>query len=828
MITPTFYTFHGSPGTPYDFYPIEMIFIQAKWKGFIRYTQSMPEITHAKNEFPIAMGYSYGCIDALKVAAKNEEIKALVLISPYVHNTKTSLLKKLIAVAPGIGRKILEKKAPEAIDDFLIKSSYPDAPTEGYLKYGENLKNAKLLQASLWEKKDRDTEVLGYINQLKERKIPILILWGKEDQTSSYAEQIKPLVDRLPMAQLCEIQGGHALSYTQTAKVIENLADFCRSEIKKVFIGAKVRELQKKEEDEYDYLNPETPFGKYEGNHKLNNVSAFMYQHLKKNRKTSILSWAHPTHLEMWKNKELSLLPHSSISVEDLDYLVGKIAAGLKAQGIEKGDRIIIFIPMSLYLYSAMFAVQKIGAIAVFLDSWARRDQMGVAVDVVKPKAIISVERAFDYLDNIPQIKEIPIRIVAAAHEKKYTITLEELMLTDDYAQATPVESEHTALITFTTGSSGTPKGADRSHRFLASQHYALNRHLPYEKGDADLPAFPIFSLNNLAAGVTTVIPAFDVGTPSEDDAKIILEQFKQTKTTCTTLSPSLFRTLYNYCLDNEITLDEMKRIVTGGAPVGRDDIASMKKVAPSAEILVLYGSTEVEPMAHIEAEQMLREDPQDKDPKYVSDGVNVGRFDEGLEVKFIHIIKESLEIKEDSEWSKIEVPKGHVGEILVSGEHVCERYYNNPEATLKTKIRDHQGKIWHRTGDLGRLDEKGDLWLVGRVHNAINRAGSYIFPVRAEFVMNKSTKIKRAAYLGIQDETLGEKTVAVCEFDKSIAENENKTAEALKEVRELLDYNGIIVDHLISYHSIPMDARHHSKVEYKKLRESLKEEGLL
>ncbi len=825
MISPTFYTFHGSPGTPYDFYPLEMLFINASWKNYIRYTEKKPTVIQSQKEYPIALGYSYGCIDALISAAQDENIKALILISPFTHNTKTSLIKKLIAVAPGIGAKILAKKAPEAIDEFLIKSSYPDLPTEGYKKYGEHLKNPKLLQASLWEKKDRDAQVIQAIDLLNQRSIPTMIIWGESDQTSTYEEQIKPLTDKIINCQLVKIKGGHALSYTQTAQVAKTIANFCKEKIKKVFISDKVRTLQKQEENEFNYTSPEKPFGKYKGEHKLNNVSAFMYQHLEKNKDTSILTWAHPTHLKMWREGELPLLPHNSISVEDLDFLVGKIAAGLKNLGVEKGDRIIIFIPMSLYLYSAMFAVQKLGAIAVFLDSWARRDQMGVAVDVVKPKAIISVERAFDYLDNIPEIKAIPIRVVAAAHEKEYTATLEDLMMTDDYAMAAPVESEHTALITFTTGSSGTPKGADRSHRFLASQHYALNRHLPYQSGDADLPAFPIFSLNNLAAGVTTVIPAFDVGTPAEDDAKIILEQFKQTNTTCTTLSPSLFRTVYNYCIEKGITLDYLKRVVTGGAPVGRDDIVAMKKVAPQAEILVLYGSTEVEPMAHIEAKQMLEEDPMEHDPKYVSEGVNVGHFDEGLDVKFIRIIKDALEVKSDEQWNEIEVSKGEVGEILVSGEHVCERYYNNEEATVKTKIRDHLGKVWHRTGDLGRMDEKGDLWLVGRVHNAINRQGQYVFPVRAEFVMNKCERIKRAAYLGIEDATLGEKTVAIAEISNEFKEQRESI---LNELAELLEYNGIVVDHLIEVDHIPMDPRHHSKVEYPKLREEILEKKLV
>ena len=192
----------------------------------------------------------------------------------------------------------------------------------------------------------------------------------------------------------------------------------------------------------------------------------------------------------------------------------------------------------------------------------------------------------------------------------------------ENYCPVAPVEKEHTALITFTTGSSGTPKGADRTHRFLAAQHYALNRHLPYVEGDVDLPVFPIFSLNNLAAGVNTVIPAIDVGTPSDRDSLILMAQMKSQNVTCVTLSPGLLNGLSKYCLDNKITLPGLRRIITGGAPVSRDDTKRIKSVCPNAEILILYGSTEVEPMGHISASEMLNlKTRADEDAEWVDEG---------------------------------------------------------------------------------------------------------------------------------------------------------------------------------------------------------------
>jgi acyl-CoA synthetase (AMP-forming)/AMP-acid ligase II/pimeloyl-ACP methyl ester carboxylesterase len=826
MMTPHFITFHGSPGTPYDFEPLKRAIVQAKWDGFIRYTETAPEVQTSKSKFTIAIGFSYGCTEAIHFAAKNKNVDALILIAPYLHPGKQSLLKKLIVVLPVIGTAILNGKKEDVINEFVTKSASPVQAPSYYLEYAEHLKNPQLLKAAVWEKKEQASELKESLENLKQRNISIHTIYGKQDQTSAYNDQIAPLLKEYQTTIEIIENAGHALPYTHVAETAKSIGAFVRSQIKAKAISPKVKESQKAEMSKFNYLTPEKKFGYHPNEHELNNVSSFMYHHLNKDKNLDILSWVHPNRLKDWDPNSPFGLPHDSINVEDLDLLVGKIAAGLQKMGIEKNDKVVIFIPMSLYLYASMFAVQKIGAVAVFLDSWARRDQMGLAVEVVNPKAIISVELAFDYLKEVERIQQIPLKIVAADHKEQYSETLENLMTTDDYAKACPVESEHTALITFTTGSSGTPKGADRSHRFLAAQHYALNRHLPYSEGDADLPAFPIFSLNNLAAGVKTVIPAFDVGSPKDKDPIIMLKQFEETGTTCATLSPSLLRALYNYCLTEGITLTFLKRIVTGGAPVSAEDVEKMKQVAPKAEVLVLYGSTEVEPMAHIEAQEMMKDkkEQESQDSRFVPDGVNVGKFDSGLAVKYLKINKGPIKVTNDEDWSLLEVQHGEVGEIIVAGEHVCEKYFNNEEATLATKVRDNQGRTWHRTGDLGRVDENGNLWLVGRVHNAIDRDGTYLFPVRAEFVIKKAKGVKQAAFLGVPDKELGEKTVAVF----SLQEGEYNKEEVLTEVRDLLKFNSIVVDQITHTEEIPMDPRHHSKVEYGILRKELQEKSVI
>jgi olefin beta-lactone synthetase len=567
--------------------------------------------------------------------------------------------------------------------------------------------------------------------------------------------------------------------------------------------------------------------GYYSGAHRGNNVYSFLEDHVRNIPDRVVLRWARPDALKslvMAGLKPGDLIPHDSITVRQMHDLICRTASGFQDLGLRCGDRVILFVPMSLPLYVSMFALQMIGAIPVFLDSWARRSQLGVSAKVVTPKAIISFEKAFELCATVPELAGIPIQISLSMpgvpSTRARTARLEELMRHPKLAEPVAVEQEHTALVTFTTGSSGDPKGANRTHRFLAAQHYALDECIPYEADDADLPVFPIFSLNNLAAGVTTVIPAFDIGTPGELDPQILLAQLASCGVTCTTLSPSLYNRLSNYCLENGVTLDRLRRVVTGGAPISRDNIIAMQKVAPRADNWVLFGSTEAEPMAHIEGREMINQKTRaQEDPEWVDDGVNVGRMAEGLSYRFLKIHKGPIEIRSGADWKDLEVAKGEVGELIVAGEHVCRDYYNNEEAFKRAKVLDENSVVWHRTGDLGRLDEEGFLWIVGRVHNAIQRSGRYVFPVRAEMILRKLPSVSLAAYLGVPDSEKGEKTVCVVVLrEDGIQENIKVEAEILR----IMEKNGMPVDQVVFRAKIPLDSRHHSKVEYDVLRAEL------
>lgn len=557
--------------------------------------------------------------------------------------------------------------------------------------------------------------------------------------------------------------------------------------------------------------------GYYPGKNIKNNVSYFLETQSNKNQKKPMFYWVNPAEISG------NLFNHQSMSYKEFTTITSRIASGYINLGIKHGDRVILFVPMTVNLYLAMSALQRIGAIPVFLDSWTRHIHMGTAIQQVQPKAIISFEKAFMLLSGISDL--IPMKISVGPTTNNYTASLEELMQNTSQSPIFPAEQEDTALITFTTGSSGVPKGADRSHRFLAAQHYALRECIPYQENDIDLPIFPVFSLNNIASGISTVLPAIDIGTPKSSDSQILLSQIKNCNVNSATLSPSIFNNLANHCLENNLEIPQLKRVVTGGAPISRSNIVNFKTIAKNAAIVVLYGSTEVEPISQIKDNELLSiKSHEDKDEEWVDEGVNVGHIVKGLKYKLIKIDKNSIKINSQKDWKQIEIQSGDVGELIVSGEHVCQKYYKNQDAFERAKIVDVNGTIWHRTGDLVRIDKDGYFWIVGRVHNAIKRNGTYLFPVRAEVVLKKLSFVIQAAYLGIPDSKLGEQAVvAIVPKDKTIIQNK-ATKKLEVKIRNVLSKNNLPVDSIVFLESIPMDPRHHSKVEYTQLRKQITE----
>ena len=481
---------------------------------------------------------------------------------------------------------------------------------------------------------------------------------------------------------------------------------------------------------------------------------------------------------------------------------VDRASVGLRRLGLAPGDRAIVMIPMSIDLYVALLAVLKIGAVAVFVDPWIGKKQIAAFAAFAEPRAWLGIPKThiLRLLDG--RLRTIPLTVTTGQRLGPLPArrTLAELEADPGDGHVQPVEAEAPALVTFTSGSSGEPKGANRTHRFLLAQHRALAAEFPAKEGDVDMPMFPVFALNNLASGVPSVVPAMDFRRVDQVDAARVLQQMKTHGVTTCTASPPFFDRL---AAQREKGLP-LRRILTGGAPVSDAQLRAWERAFPETEILVAYGSTEAEPVAHVSAKERLEAVNVDH-PK--TPGFCAGRPVERVRAKVIRIHEGPVELGE-SGWTGWELPRGEIGELIVTGDHVCKDYYRNERAVRENKIVDSSGTVWHRMGDTGSLDPERRFWIAGRVHSTIRRGGELVHPQLVEQVaLGDDPRIRR---LGVVE--MGGRVVLVIETGAG--------DDLRSDVAARLVAAGLAVDEIrVTAEPLPVDPRHNSKIDYGKLR---------
>jgi acyl-CoA synthetase (AMP-forming)/AMP-acid ligase II len=262
--------------------------------------------------------------------------------------------------------------------------------------------------------------------------------------------------------------------------------------------------------------------------------------------------------------------------------------------------------------------------------------------------------------------------------------------------------------------------------------------------------------------------------------------------------------------------------LLTGGAPVGDDQLCRWRKTWPEARIEVVYGSTEAEPVAHIDADERLRRTAAS--PRAA--GYLLGRPAECITWRVIRITKGPVQLGSDG-WQPWLVEPGAPGELVVTGAHVGKNYFRNPTATAENKIVEPSGAVWHRMGDTVYADADGLLWLVGRVHSTIVRRGEFVHPQQLELAARSDDKrITHLAAVGLPDAALGESTAIVVHLPAvdaaaTSADPQNTADDVLRRLHEA----GHAVDRLIiTRQSPPLDPRHNSKIDYPALRARLVE----
>ena len=477
----------------------------------------------------------------------------------------------------------------------------------------------------------------------------------------------------------------------------------------------------------------------------------------------------------------------NKITFTQIDTKSDEICSYLIQKGFEKGNKIVVFVPIGIEFYLILTAIFKMGLQAVFIDPYAGIEHINKCCEMISPDGIIgsgnTLLKGF-FLKGIRKIGKKINYIKMMEHSEKLSIY--EKNKNQKKIQNEKIDGNTPALISFTSGSTGFPKIIMRTHEFLLGQHNVLEKNLKFEKETAVYSSFPIFLLSHMATGTTTFIPDLNWRKPVESDFGNIIKQITENNIQNIILPPAIFENIVKFCKDEKITLENVQKVYTGGAPVFYSLMKKIKDVFTNAKIIALYGASEAEPISVLNFEDITEEDIENMKN---GDGLLAGKIVNEIELKI-------EELEKTPEKNKISEIKG---EILVRGENVVDGYLN---------IEKNSDENWHRTGDMGYINKKGQLILLGRVKGRIQIEENIYYPFTVETAFSFCKNVKKSVLTSKNN-----KLYLIVERNPEFKGNLSEDSE----INELKEKFGIFK---IIETKIPMDKRHNSKTDYKRLEE--------
>jgi acyl-CoA synthetase (AMP-forming)/AMP-acid ligase II len=359
----------------------------------------------------------------------------------------------------------------------------------------------------------------------------------------------------------------------------------------------------------------------------------------------------------------------------------------------------------------------------------------------------------------------------------------------------------------FTSGATGPAKGVRYLHGQLTAQRDALARAYGITSADRLVAAFAPFALYGPALGIPTSLPDCDVTKPSELTAQRLDEACRRIDATMAFASPSA---LANVVATTEGSgplsgIAKLRVLFSAGAPVPAETLHAVAELAPAASLHTPYGMTEALPVADIDLDQIDRAEADDP-----TGGVCVGLPVGGAQVRIVTL-------GFDPDTLPDEIPNGATGEILVSARWVSDGYLGL-WATERAARPPSQGCSddgagagrWHRTGDVGHVDDEGRLWVEGRSVHVISSSRGPITPVPIERVVERGLGLARVSAVGVGPENRQQLVVVVEDRDADVG---LAAPELAAEVRSVVAEP---VASVLSLKTLPVDIRHNAKIDRK------------
>jgi long-chain acyl-CoA synthetase len=393
------------------------------------------------------------------------------------------------------------------------------------------------------------------------------------------------------------------------------------------------------------------------------------------------------------------------VGYAELDRASAHVAARLAADGICPGDRVALMAPNVPEFAAAYYGILRAGAVVVPLDADLKRDEVRLALADAGARLLIGWRDLLRATHAVPAWPAAPGSFFDDGAPAAET------------GAAVPRAADDTAVILYTSGTGGRPKGAELTHTNLGHNARATAELFGFGPADSVLGALPLTH----AFGQTCTLNAAVLA-----GARLVLVPRFEWHPGVTVLVgvPSMYAALLAH--GAPARAPGLRMCVCGGAPLAPDLLDACED-ALGAPLLEGYGLTETSPVASFNRPDGARKRG------------SIGTPIDGVEMRLLDV-----------------GPDG-VGEIAVRGPNVMKGYWNRPDETRAAL----SGDGWLRTGDLARVDEDGAFWIAGRAKDLIIRDGRNVFPREIEDVLNGHPGVLEAAVVGVPDPLLGEEVVA-------------------------------------------------------------------
>jgi long-chain acyl-CoA synthetase len=398
----------------------------------------------------------------------------------------------------------------------------------------------------------------------------------------------------------------------------------------------------------------------------------------------------------------------------------------LRERGLAPGDRVGVMLPNVPYFALAYFGVLRAGGVVVPMNVLLKGREVAFYLRDPEARLLLAWHDVEDAAREGAEQEGAELISVAPGDLER------ALAEADPAPELADRDGEDTAVILYTSGTTGTPKGAELTHANLDTNSEVTVRTL-YDARETDvlLGALPLFHAFGQTCGLNagiragaclSLIPRFDPGKA--------LEIIERDRVTIFEGVPTMYHAMLNHPERDRVDLSSVRLCVSGGAAMPVEVMRSFEE-AFGAEVLEGYGLSETSPVASFNHPHRERKPG------------SIGTPIEGVEMKVVD---------EDGK----DLPQGEVGEIAIRGHNVMKGYWRRPDATDEV-MRDG----WFHTGDMAHVDEDGYFFIVDRKKDMIIRGGYNVYPREIEEVLYEHPAVSQAAVVAVPDEAMGEEVGA-------------------------------------------------------------------